>query len=109
MKTNSSTIEESLKQELWMWLHRTLDYVDALRSASPVRGAREAAVMAAVRNQTREAIEAVRLYASECSVVAASHTVSTATLRLAYLATQLCLRLEEEVNALDEELVIYSS
>ena len=109
MKTNSSTIEESLKQELWMWLHRTLDYVDALRSASPVRGAREAAVMAAVRNQTREAIEAVRLYASECVVVATTHAVSRSTLRLADLAAQFCQRLEEEVNALDEEPVTYSS
>lgn len=109
MKNYPSTMEDSLKQELWKWLHRTLDHVDALHACVSTPGESDGAVAAAAIESARKAIEAVRLYASECVVVAQTHGVSTATLHIADLVTQLCQRLEEEVTALDEELVTRTS
>ncbi len=109
MKNYPSTIEDSLKQELWKWLHRTFDYVDTLRAFVVARGESDGAVVAAAIEGVREAILAVRLYASECVVVAQTHDVSAATLHIADLATQLCKCLEKEVTALDQELMTHIS
>lgn len=107
MKRKRSNLEVSLNDELRCWLRQALADVLALPTAPTVRQWESADLIRAL-SRCRAAIEAVRLYASECVEVAEAQYLSASTLRFAALATEVCRHLEEEVMFVDEELLTYA-
>lgn len=107
MKTHSSSCEDCLKNEIRSWLRCALADILALPTAPEVHEW-EHADLALALSRSRHAIDAVRLYASECLEVASAQYLSAHTVHLAELAEQMCRNLEEEVDFAEDELLTYA-
>ena len=107
MPNHHRDLEENLNLELRCWLRRALNDVLALPTARDAHGWRGEDDLRAI-TRASASIDAARLYASECDEVQNLVHLSSMTLRIADFAMGLCRSLEEEVNFVQDELLIYA-
>ncbi len=99
-------LEDSLNREMRRWLWRALGDVLTLPTTRMAHEHQREVILRALA-RTHVAFDAVRLFATECDEVGHEH-LSSSTVRFAGLARELCISLEEEVNFVEAELLIYA-
>lgn len=107
MTATVSELEVELRTAMQRSLHHVLSEVLALPEGRRInQWSRSELVDAKAR--CRNAIDAVRLFASEYAELEALTEFSPSSLRGAEHATGICDQLEEEVNVVHDDLVIYA-
>lgn len=108
MTATVSELEVELRTAIQRSLHHALSEVLALPQGRRINQCTRSELGEAVA-RCRSAIDAVRLFASEYAELEGLTEFSPSSLRGAEHATGICDQLEEEVNVVHDELVIYVS
>ena len=107
MNTHTSDLEKCLQRELRRALRDALDEVLTLPPSREIHRYQRCEVAAAVE-RCHGAIDTARIYASEHREQHSIARMSSEAISIAALAEELCSYLEEEVNVVYEDAMMYA-